>query len=128
MWVYHRLHGKARDTKSETLWLGLALMVHAGHESLKVGCFVIGDGWLIVDVIIFKYLWEHVADGLALWVAHGVDSSVCTFSHQLVLQSIAVAVASDDATDFPEAEVVEELTTLDAYLAHEQLVDVVSGG
>ena len=107
--------------------MGLALMVHAGHECLEVGCFVVGDGWLIADVVILKYLREHVADGLALWVSHRIDSSVCAFGHELVLQAVAAAVASDDAADFPKLDFVEKLSARDAYLAHEQLVDVVGG-
>ena len=76
---------KREARKSEALWLGLALVVHTGHECLKVGCIVFCDGWLIVDVIILKYLRQHVADRLALWVSHRIDSSVGTFSHQLML-------------------------------------------
>lgn len=120
---------KREERKSEALRLGLALVVHAGHECLEVGFFVFCDGWLIVViVIVFKYLWEHVGNGLAFWVSHRIDSSVCTFSHQLMIQAVALAVASDNATDFPEAEVVEKFAALDAYLAHEQLIDVVGGG
>ena len=107
------------NKKSEALGLGLALMVHAGHECLEVGCFVFCDGWLIVDVVILEYLREHVGNSLALWVAHGIDSSVGTFSHELMLQAVAVSVATDDATHFPEAEVVEEVAARNAYLAHE---------
>ena len=119
---------KREARKSEALWLGLALVVHTGHECLEVGCFVFCDGWLVVViVVVFKYLWEHVGNGLAFWVSHRIDSSVGTFSHQLVLQPVALAVASDDATDFPEAEFVKKLTTGDSDFAHEQLVDVVGG-
>jgi hypothetical protein len=45
----------------------------------------------------------------------------------LVFQAVAAAVASDDATHLPEAEVVEEGVACDSNLAHEQLVDVVDG-
>ena len=48
--------------------------------------------------------------------------------HQLMLQTVTATIATDDAANLPEAEVVEELTAGDAYLAHEQLVDVVGGG
>jgi hypothetical protein len=47
--------------------------------------------------------------------------------HELVLQAVAAAVASDDAAHLPEAEVVEEGVAGDSYLAHEQLVDAVDG-
>ena len=39
-----------------------------------------------------------------------MNGGIDAFGKQLVCQSIALAVASDDATDFPEAEVVEEFT------------------
>ena len=97
---------KREARKSEALWLGLALVVHAVHECLEVGCFVICDGWLIVDVIILKYLWEYIGNGLSFRVSHGIDSSVGAFGHQLVLQPVAVAVATNDATCLPEADVV----------------------
>ena len=102
--------------------------VESVHVCLKSCALFWCELWFKVFlVVIFEYLWEHVGNGLALWVAHGIDSSLGTFSHELMLQSVALAVATDDATHFPEAEVVEEFTTLDAYLAHEQLVDVVGG-
>ena len=44
-----------------------------------------------------------------------------------MLQPVSAAVAPDDAPDFPKAEVVEEFMTGDAYLAHEQFIDVVGG-
>lgn len=97
---------KREARKSEALRLGLALVVHSVHECLEIGCFVIADGWLIVDVIILKYLWEYIGNGLALWVSHRIDSSVCTFSHELMLQSVALAVATNDTTCLPEADVV----------------------
>ena len=72
-WVsHHRPHGKARR-KSEALWLGLALVVHAVHECLEVGCFVSGDGWLIVDVVILEISVGTCRQRLALWVSHRVD-------------------------------------------------------
>lgn len=119
---------KREARKSEALRLGLALVVHTGHECLEVRYFVFCDGWLVVDVVILEDLREHIGNGLSFWVSHGIYGSVGTFSHQLMLQPVAVAVAANDATDFPESEVVEELTTGDTYLAHEQLVDVVGGG
>ena len=97
---------KRKARKSEALWLGLALVVHAVHECLEVGCFVVCNGWFIVDVVILEDLWEHVGNGLTFWVSHRVDGSKGTFSHQLMLQSVALAVAANDATCLPEADVV----------------------
>lgn len=48
-----------------------------------------------------------------------MDGSIDAFGEQLVCQSVALAVAPDDAAHFPDAEVVEELTAWDANLAHE---------
>ena len=100
--------------------------MHFGHE---IGGFLVGDGWWTFFVIIVvEEHGEHVGDSLALGVAHGVDGGVGTLGYELVLQAVALAVASNDTANLPEAEVIEELTARDAYLAHEQLVDVVGVG
>lgn len=78
-------------------------------------------------IVVLEECWEDVTDGLSLGVAHGEHGGKGAFGHKLVLKSVAVAVSSDDATDFPEAEVVEKFAAWYAYLAHEQLVDVVGG-
>ena len=58
---------KREERKNEALWLGLALVVHAVHECLEVGCFVVGDGWLwVFVVIILKDLREYVGNGFSL--------------------------------------------------------------
>ncbi len=44
-----------------------------------------------------------------------------------MLQAVALAVASDDATYFPEGDVIQELMSADAYLANDELVQVVGG-
>ena len=105
--------------------------VFFAHHLAETGHFLVVDGGGvggIVVVVVLEERWEDVAWGLSLWVAHSEHGGVGAFCHELVLQAVAVAVASDDAAHLPEAEVVEELTTGDAYLAHEQLVDVVGGG
>ena len=100
--------------------MGLALLVHAGHECLEVGCFVFCDGRLIVVVvIILKYLREHVGNGLALWVSHRIDSSVCAFSHQLMLQPVALAVSQGDEMNLPQPQIIQKLVAVVAYLAHD---------
>jgi hypothetical protein len=45
----------------------------------------------------------------------------------LVFQPVSLAVASNDAPGFPEADVVQELVPADAYLANNELVQVVGG-
>ena len=41
--------------------------------------------------------------------------------------ALTVVVASDDAFDLPPLQVVKELTTGETYLAHEELIQFVSG-
>ena len=107
---------------------GVYLLVPRRHVGLKLRNVVVAqhDGFVIV-VVIFKDGWEEVAGRLAFRVTHGKDGSVGTFGYELVLQAVATAVASDDTADFPELEVVQELTTRYTYLAHEQLIDVAGG-
>ena len=100
--------------------MGLALMVHAVHECLESGCFVVSDGWLIVViVIILKYLWEYIGNCLALGVAHGEHGGVGTFGHQLMLQPVALAVAHDDEVNLPQPQIVQKLVAVVAYLAYD---------
>ena len=42
-----------------------------------------------------------------------------------MLQAVALTIASDDASDLPEVEVVEECSVLDANLSDQELVDVI---
>ena len=84
-------------------------LVHTGHEFLKLCCIFIADGRLIVDVIfILKYLRENVGNGLSFRVAH-----------ELVLQSVALAVTHDDEMNLPQPQIIQELVTIIAYLAHD---------
>ena len=80
-----------------------------------------------VVVIVLEEHGEHIPNGLALSVAHGIGGGIDTLCHELVLQAVAAAVASDDATNLPEAEVVEEGVAGDSNLAHKQLIDAVDG-
>ena len=49
------------------------------------------------------------------------------FGEELVLQAVATTIAPDDAQHFPVVYLIEKLTAGNAYLAYEQLVDVVGG-
>ena len=102
------------------------MAVDVFHLFLQLSFFFFGDGRLAVVIIVEDH-GEHVGSGLALRVAHRVDGCVGTLGHELVLQPVAAAVASDDAAHLPEADVVKKFTTGDANLAHEQLVDVAGG-
>ena len=82
--------------------------------------------WFFV-VIILKQHREYILDGLAFGVAHCVNAGIYHLGKQLVGEGAALAVATDDATDLPECEVIEESVVVDSNFAHEQLVDVVGG-
>ena len=86
--------------------------------------FILADGRLVVIIVIEEHR-EYVFHSFALRVTHGIGGGVGAFGNELVFQTVALAVASDDAAHLPEAEVIQELTAGDAYLAHEQLIDVV---
>ena len=93
---------------------------------MQIADFGVGY-WRQVVVVLLEEHREQVFDGLAFGVAHGKHCGVGALGYELVLQAVAVAVATDDTANLPEAEVVEKFTTRDAYLAHEQLVDVMGG-
>ena len=88
--------------------------------------FVLADGRLVFIIVVEEHR-EYVFHSFALRVAHGVSGGVGTFCNELMFQPVTLAVASDDAAYFPEAEVVEKFTAGDSYFAHEQLIDVVGG-
>jgi len=99
--------------------LFVCLAVVCFHKGLHVGHFLLADGWLVVVVVvILEEHGKHVFHGLALRVAHDVDSGIDAFSHQLMLQQVAATVAADDASHLPEVEVVEKLTAGDSNFAH----------
>jgi hypothetical protein len=44
-----------------------------------------------------------------------------------MFQTVALAVASDNATDFPETNIIQKLVSVDSYLANEQFKKIVGG-
>ena len=68
----------------------------------------------------------HRGDVL-LVLAHSEAGVVCLNALELVLKNVATAISSNDAFSLPKSNLIEELVTADAYLANEQLVDVVGG-
>ena len=103
----------------------VCLAVDSIHFSLKFCHVFLGEGRLVVVIVVFEEHGKHVGHGLALGITHDVDGGIDAFGHQLMLQQVAATIATDDAAHLPEAEVVEEFSARDANLAHEQLVDVV---
>ena len=99
------------------------------HLCLEFGDFLVCYvGGFAVVIVILKQTGEEVFDGLAFTVAHGVHCSENGFGDELVAEPATSAVASDDAIDLPECNLVEELMARDSYLTNEQLVDVPRRG
>lgn len=94
------------------------LAVERIHHGLQFFHVFSRDGRLVVVIVVVEEHGEHVGHGLALGVAHDVDGGIDTFGHQLMLQQVAATIATDDASHFPEADVVEELTAGDSDFAH----------
>ena len=119
------------DYKCHTLFgqnalmgLPFEIMQHLLHLLLLLGC----DGVRMFVLFIFlEERGKHVFDGLAIGVAHGVRCGIDYLRQQLVGKSVALAVAANDAVDFPPCQFIEEFVTRDAYLAHEELVQFVGG-
>ena len=96
------------------------LLVHTCHECLKSCCIFIADGWfIVVIVIILKYLWEYIGNRLSLRVTHHMDSGIYRFGQQLIGQKIALAVTHDDEMNLPQPQIVQKLVAVVAYLAHD---------
>ena len=85
------------------------------------------DGGLHIVVVIIEDGWEHVFDGLAFRASEGKGAGIDVLGLELHEYLSALAIAANDATGLPEADVVKELTTTDSYLANEQLIEVVGG-
>lgn len=108
----------------------LAFCVQRRHFILQFLCLVFCDGWFVyVFVIILEYAWKHFFNFLSIifpiWI--GIFCCIDNFSQQLMFQTVALAVASDDATDFPETNIIQELMPTDSYLANEQFKQIVGG-
>ena len=108
----------------------LAFCVQRSHLILQFLCLVFCDGWFIyVFVVVLEYTWKHFFNFLAvvfsIWV--GIFSCINNFCQQLVLQSITLAIAANNAPHLPEADVIEEIMTTDSNLANEQFKQIVGG-
>lgn len=44
-----------------------------------------------------------------------------------MFQTVALAVAANDAASLPETNIIQKLTTADSYLANEQFKQIVGG-
>lgn len=82
--------------------------VHLGDE---FSGFLFCDWRLCIVFIILKERGEHVGNSLAFTTSEGVGAGIDVLSEQLHEYLAALAVASDDATGFPEVDVIEKLAT-----------------
>ena len=90
------------------------------HELLQFLLLCLSEWWCwLFVVIIFEQHRKHILNGFSLWVTHRVDAGIYHLSEQLVGEGAALTVASDDATDLPEREVIHKGVVVDSYLAHE---------
>ena len=62
------------------------LAIERVHFGLQFCHVFLGEGRLVVVIVVVEEHGEHVGYGLALWITHDVDSGIDTFGHQLVLQ------------------------------------------
>lgn len=112
------IHGDKKNN-GEAAVSPLFLSIECIHYGMKL-CYVFSRDWRFVVIIVgIEEHGEHVGHGLALGVAHRIDSSVGTFSHELMLQSVTLAVAHDDEVNFPQPQIVQKLVAVVAYLAHD---------
>ena len=95
------------------------------HLGLEFGdffvCYV--GGFAVVIVGVLEEHREEVFDGLALAIPHGVHCSENGFGDELVRETVALAVASDDTQHLPVLNLVKELMARDAYLTHKEFID-----
>ena len=107
---------------------GCILCIDGIHLGLKFFYLFLCDGWFDVFVIVVEEGWEHIFDSQVFLVfperkGAGVDI-LCQELHEYLT---TLAVAANDASGFPEADVIEKFSATDSYLANEQLVEVVGG-
>ena len=124
-----RLNHHVEHEKKHRLGWSMLSPFEVVHHFLKVFCVLLGDfgcrSGVVFDLEEFR---EHLLRGHAFRVTHSVDGCEHHFRHHLQFEQVAAAVAFDDMAHLPEAQLVQELSAVNAYLAYEQLVDVVGGG
>jgi len=100
-------------------------LVDVSHEFLKFVDVVLAHfdslTCVAVEVHGHPFQWCLVA------AAHAEERTISAQAEQLIMKYVSLAVSSNDATCLPECDVVQELTTWNAYLANEQLIEVVGG-
>lgn len=101
--------------------------INGFHLGDEFSGFLFCDWRLCIVFVILEDGGEHVGDSLAFTASKGVGAGIDVLSEQLHEYLATLAVASDDATGFPEVDVIEKLAAGQSYFANEQLVKVVGG-
>ena len=105
------------------------LFAHKLAQSLYLFIVYYWFTFIFVFVVIFvvKQHWEHVLYCFAFRIAHYVDARIYYLGKELMFQRISAAIASDNTSDVPELQVIQESVMSYTYLANEQLIDVAGG-
>lgn len=94
----------------------------------KLFTFIFCHGFRIfVVIIIFEELRKEIFRLLALGITHHVDGAEHILCYELMQESVALAIASDDALCLPKGDVIQEIVSGNAYLAYEQFIKVAGG-
>ena len=98
------------------------------HEFLKFILFFLCDSrFHVVVVIILEEHWEHLLRCVAFRTTECVGAGEDVLGDELIEKMVTLAIAANDATGFPELDVVQELAAAQTYFANEQLIEVVGG-
>ena len=126
-----RLHSGLKSVGGLLFLLALSLLTgeapvlccDVGQQVLD-GIFIYRHGLLIPVV---KIQMEDVDGALLFRVPHAEQRRPYLHALELIHQDVTALVALHDASGLPSSNFVEELSPGDAYLAYEQLIEVVGG-
>lgn len=100
-------------------------LVDVAHEFLKFVDVLLTHFYALLGVSVEVH--GHPLQWCLVAATHAEERTVGAQSQQLVVKDVSLAIPSYDATCLPEGDVVQKLTTRNAYLANEQLIEVVGG-
>lgn len=113
------MSANGNEKRGQELFLA-SFVVIVIYELLEFLAVFFGEVVLwVVLVLVVEDVRKEVSDGLSFRVSHGVDGCEGALGQQLVCEALPFAVALNDAVHFPPINVIEKLTSLYAYLAHE---------
>ena len=100
-------------------------LVDVSHEFLKLVDVLLAHFYAFFGVAVEVH--GQPLQRCLVAAAHAEERPIGAQSEQLVMKYVSLAIPSYDATCLPEGDVVQKLTTRNAYLANEQLIEVVGG-